>query len=215
MKIPLLGDVIVVLLYLLPGFVAMQLYRACYPAKRQSQFEIIVWSLLHSFIIRLGIEGAASGLGYSDLDLLTPATGSAIRASMIAIPLVGGLAWGGVLIASFGIRFHIPFLRNPDLQAVWPAIADSAPKENLWVLVRTEQGFRYLGWVTRYSFDPEAEDHDFHLRPAYLVDDDLLIQRDLTQGGVYLNTRDVESLEMIPGKQREDDLARSQKPRSR
>lgn len=215
MKIPLLGNVIVVLLYLLPGFVAMQMYEARYPTIRQSQFELIVWSLLHSFIIRLGIEGTALGLGYPDLDLLAPATGSAIRPAMIAIPLVGGLAWGGILIASFRIRFHASFLQNPNLQAVWPTIADSAPKENLWAFVRTKQGFRYLGWVTQYSFDPGGEDHDFHLRPAYLVDDDLLIQRKLEQGGVYLNTRDVESLEMIPGKQREDDRARPQKPRSR
>ena len=68
------------------------------------------------------------------------------------------------------------------------------------MLVRTRQGIFYLGWVREYSFDPGAEDHEFLLRPAYLVDNALQVQRDLTQGGVYLNTRDIESLEMIPGK---------------
>ena len=44
-----------ILLYALPGFLAVQLYRTFYPAKRQSQFEIIVHSVLHSVIISNGI----------------------------------------------------------------------------------------------------------------------------------------------------------------
>lgn len=70
------------------------------------------------------------------------------------------------------------------------------------MLVRTKQGALYLGWLEQYSFDPSADDHEFVLCPAYLVDDDLNVKRDLKQGGVYLNTRDVESLEMIPGNQK-------------
>ena len=67
------------------------------------------------------------------------------------------------------------------------------------MIVRTKQGTLYLGWVKKYSFDPTVEDHDFLLRPAYLVDEDLNVKRDLKVGGVYLNTRDIESIEMIPG----------------
>ena len=70
------------------------------------------------------------------------------------------------------------------------------------MIARTKQGVLYLGWMKKYSFDPAVEDHDFLLRPAYLVDDDLNVKRDLSVGGVYLNTRDIESLEMIPGNPR-------------
>ena len=59
-----------------------------------------------------------------------------------------------------------------------------------------------LGWLKQYSFDPAADDYEFVLCPAYLVDDDLNIKRNLKQGGVYLNTRDVESLERIPGNEK-------------
>ena len=77
MKFPF-GDVVVLLLYLLPGFLAMQLYRARYPSKGLSQFEAIVWSILHSFFIHFGIRGVAYLLGCEDLVSLDPETYSEI-----------------------------------------------------------------------------------------------------------------------------------------
>ena len=54
------GEAISLLLYLVvPGFLARQLYRARYPAKRLSQFEGVVWSIIHSLIILLGLTGIA------------------------------------------------------------------------------------------------------------------------------------------------------------
>jgi hypothetical protein len=57
-----------------------------------------------------------------------------------------------------------------------------------------------VGWIDQYSFDPASEDHDFLLLPAYLVDESLEIVRDLRKGGVYLNTRDIEAIERMPGR---------------
>lgn len=202
MKIPL-GDVLVLLLYLLPGFLAVQLYRAHYPAKPQSQFEVAVWSILHSFIVHLGLAGVgwvAHELGYGDLDIPSLKTDSEIQPKTISVLLGGGTVWGGVLIASYWVRVKVSFFPTPDPQAIWHVVVDNAPKKDLWMLARTKQDVLYLGWVKEYSFDPSAEDHEFLLRPAYLVDNNLHVQRDLTLGGVYLNTRDIESLEMIPGK---------------
>ena len=199
MKLPF-GDAFVLLLFLLPGFLAMQIYRARYPAKRLSQFEVIVWSVLHSFVVHLGIAGFALVLGRSDLDLLNHGTNSSIHPSTIAVLLGGGIVWGAVLVAFHWVRVKLPFLPSPDSLAIWPLAAGGSAEDELWVVARTKQGAVYLGWVEKYSFDPTAEDHDFLLRPAYLVDPDLNVERDLTKGGVYLNTRDVDSLEMIPGR---------------
>lgn len=68
------------------------------------------------------------------------------------------------------------------------------------MLVRAKQGACYLGRAERYSFDPAAEDHELLLRPASPVDDKLNVLRALEKGGVYMNTRNVESLEMISGR---------------
>lgn len=194
------GSVLVLLLYLLPGFLAMQLYQARYPAKPMSRFEAAGWSILHSFIILLGLASLADIFSCEALDVLSYRTNSEIQPMTIAVMLGGGVIWGGLLIAWHWLRIKFAFFPTPDPQAIWPVVVDNVPKEKLWVLVRTKQGTLYLGWVKEYSFDPTAEDHDFLLRPAYLVDNNLHVRRDLTQGGVYLNTRDIESLEMIPGK---------------
>lgn len=177
----------------------MQIYRTRFPAKRLSQFEVIVWSVLHSFVVHLGIAGAAVLLGRSDLDLLNQAKNSSIHPSTIAVLLGGGIGWGAVLVAFHWFRIKLPFLPSPDSLAIWPLAAGGSAEDELWVIARTKQGSLYLGWVEKYSFDPTAEDHEFLLRPAYVVDTDLNVERDLAEGGVYLNTRDVESLEMIPG----------------
>lgn len=200
MKFPF-GDVVVLLLYLLPGFLAMQLYRARYPSKRLSQFEAIVWSILHSLFIHFGLRGVTYFLGCEDLVSLDPKAHSEIPTMTIGVLILGGVVWGGVLIVQYQFRVLVPFLQSPDPQAIWPVVA-AAPKEELWTVARTKQGTLYLGWVKKYSFDPAVEDHDFLLCPAYLVDDDLNVKRDLSVGGVYLNTRDIESLEMVPGNPR-------------
>ena len=196
------GEAISLLLYLVPGFLARQLYRARYPAKRLSQFEGVVWSIIHSLIILLGLTGIAWAFDSGNLDILKPSQNPLVQPKTILVLLIGGFVWGGILIGYHRFLTIISFLPSPEPQAIWPVIATRAPKKELWMLVRTKQGALYLGWLEQYSFDPAADDHEFVLCPAYLVDDDLNIKRNLKQGGVYLNTRDVESLEMIPGNQK-------------
>ena len=145
MKIPL-GDTLVLLLYLLPGFLAMQIYRARYPAKPLSRFEAAGWSILHSFIILLGLATAAYYMpGCKALDILNLDTGSKIRPVTIVVLLSGGAIWGGILIAWHRLRLQLAFFPTPDPQAIWHVVVDNAPKEDLWVLARTRQGVLYLG----------------------------------------------------------------------
>jgi hypothetical protein len=192
-------DAFVLLLYLLPGFLATQLYRAKYPAKRVSQFEVVVWSVLHSFIIHLLLGLVGWLFDQADLNLLTRDSNSGIEAQTIAVLLAGGFIWGLALMGFHWLRIKVPILPNPDPQAIWPLVAGDIAKEQLWAIARTKEGTKYLGWIKRYSFDPEAEDHELLLCPAFVVDAKLEIQRDLSKGGVYLNTRDLDSLERVPG----------------
>ena len=172
------------------------------PPKRLSQFEGVVWSIIHSLIILLGLTGIAWVFDSDNLAILRPSQNPLIQPKTILVLLSGGFVWGGVLIGYHRLLTIISFVPSPEPQAIWPVIADRAPKNELWMLVHTKQGALYLGWLEQYSFDPSADDHEFVLCPAYLVDDDLNVKRDLKKGGVYLNTRDVGSLEMIPGNQK-------------
>ena len=63
------NEAIGLLLYLAPGFLAMQLYRVSYPAKRMSQFENVAWSIVHSFIILLGLAGTSWIFDNNDFNL--------------------------------------------------------------------------------------------------------------------------------------------------
>ena len=194
------NEAISLLLYLAPGFLAMQLYRVHYPAKRMSQFESVAWSIIHSFIVLLVLAGTSWIFDYKDLYLFNLARDDApIQPETILILLVGGLVWYFFLIGFYRLRRLIPFIPAPDSQVIWPVVTNYAADNELWTLVRTKQGIHYFGWLDNYSFDPAAEHHEIVLRPAYLLNADLAVRRDLKQGGVYLNTRDIESLEMIPG----------------
>lgn len=187
------------MLYLTPGFLAMQLYRVRYPAKRISQFESIAWSIVHSFIVLLGLAGAAWIFDNNDFNLFNLNRYAPIQPKTILVLLIGGLVWYFILVGIYRLRKFIPLLPDSDSQAIWPIVANRDPDDELWALVRTKQGLQYFGWLDKYSFDPAAENHEFVLRPAYLLDADLAVKRDLKQGGVYLNTRDIEAFEMIPG----------------
>ena len=198
MNIPF-NEAIGLLLYLTPGFLAMQLYRVSYPAKRISQFENVAWSIVHSFFVLLGLAFTAWMLDNNELNLFNLNGQAQIQPKTILVLLVGGIVWSVFLIGFHWVRTFIPFLPDPDPQAIWPVVASSSPDNELWALVRTKQGIHYFGWLDKYSFDPAAESHEFVLRPAYLLDASLTVKRDLKQGGVYLNTRDIESFEMIPG----------------
>ncbi|MCY4360865.1 MAG: DUF6338 family protein [Gammaproteobacteria bacterium] len=193
------NEAIGLLLYLAPGFLAMQLYRVSYPAKRMSQFENVAWSIVHSFIILLGLAGTSWIFDNNDFNPFNLTRDASIQPKTILVLLIGGVVWYLFLVGFYRLRKFIPFLPDPDSQAIWPVVATHAPDDELWALVRTKQGIYYFGWLDKYSFDPAAENHEFVLRPAYLLDAELAVRRDLKQGGVYLNTRDIESFEMIPG----------------
>ncbi|MEZ4271720.1 MAG: hypothetical protein R3C68_09905 [Myxococcota bacterium] len=46
-----IGSLAAGLLFVLPGFVANELYRAAFPAKKDSDFARVVWSVVYSLII--------------------------------------------------------------------------------------------------------------------------------------------------------------------
>ena len=190
---PKITDVSTLLIHLVPGFLAFQLYKAFYITKPRSQFEDIIWSVINSFFIRLAIEV---------VNLCTEFEFALTSLGPISIltALVGGLLWGGVLIGARWLWLHIPFSPDPDHLAIWVSIASKVNKEALWFDVRTKLGVHYVGWLAEYSFNPSFEDHEYLLKPAYAVEDNLSVIRNIEDGGVYLNTRDVESVEMIPGR---------------
>jgi len=192
-------DILSVLLYLLPGFLARELYRAKYPAKKVSDFEMITWSVLHSFVIHLLLAAASHVPYFPDLRFRTYPSGFPDDQS-IAFLLLAGVAWGGILRGRYWLWAQLPFLPTPDSLTIWPQVAVGCPREELWAFVRLRNGPNYLGWIDRFSFDPSQADQDFYLSPAFIVSDDLTTQTRPNTVGVYLNTRDIQAIEFLPGR---------------
>ena len=145
------GEAIGLLLYLVPGFLARQLFRAHYPASVCLSLRASSGASFHSLIILLGLTGIAWVFDCDDLDILKPSQNSLIQSKTILILLIGGFVWGGILIGYHRFLTIISFLPSPEPQAIWPVIATRAPKKELWMLVRTKQGALYLGWLEQYS----------------------------------------------------------------
>jgi hypothetical protein len=198
-----LGNVFALILYLVPGFVALRTYRARYPVTRATDLETLIWSLVHTFVIHLGLVGLSGALDRPSLNLLSRLPASkefaTVDGTVVAALLVSGFIWGLILITIHWLRRTLPFLPTPDQQSVWPVIASLAPRRQLWALIRLKEGPIYLGWIDTFTFNPDHSDHDFYLKPAFRVDETMTVRQDLSEGGVYLNTRDVQSLELVPG----------------
>jgi len=184
-------------LYVMPGFVALQFYRAKYPAKQLSESLQVAWSLIYGVIpaafVRLIDDRLCHGW------LQTKATGFPAFRLVMAL-IVAGLVGGAVLIANDWCRFEVArrFPRwtslAPDPQSIWAKI--NRPSDD-YAVVYLDDGSIYLGWIKDFTFDPDAEDNDFLLADAKRVDDQLVEKYAVTGRGVYLNTRDVKRIEFV------------------
>lgn len=184
-------------LYVMPGFVALQLYRAKYPAKQLSEFLQVAWSLIYGVILAAFVHWVDDRLLRGCLQ--TTATGFPRFGFVLAL-MISGLLGGAALIAvnlgRLGLARHIPWCAGvaPDPQSIWAKI--NRPSDD-YAVVYLDDGSIYFGWIKDFTFDPDAEDNDFLLADAKRVDDELTEKYAINGRGVYLNTRNVKRIEFV------------------
>ncbi len=187
------------LIYVMPGFVALQLFRAKYPAKKLSEFLQVAWSLIYGVIVATLVRGADTRYFRGRLQSGQPGFPSP---RFVAALVVAGLCLGCILIGVNFARFFLaarwPQLEGiaPDPQSIWAKI--NRPS-NDYAVVYLDDGSIYLGWIKDYASDPDADDNDFLLADAKRVDDQLAEKYTVTGRGVYLNTRNVKRIEFVKG----------------
>lgn len=171
------SGLIEIVLYVIPGFVANETYKAFYPVRDRGQFPQLAWSVAVGVLVTttvLSIDGRWYSITLAPSPGHMPGIGS----------LVPTLSW-----------------LSPDPQSIWVQV--NRPSNQDWAVVFLRDGSVYLGYIKRYRFDPEEADQDFLLSFARRVDDNLKIVYEIPGQGVYLNTRDVIRIEFIPGSQRD------------
>ena len=188
------------LAFLVPGAVAVELFRVAYPAANRNWLSTILWLAVW------GAIGGAAALWF-DATVLDGSAGLAngqLSVGMVALLLAAGLTAGGLRIAVRALRFVIargsPVIQwmRPDDPPVW--VSANMPFVNDdWAVVYLRDGAIYLGWIAQFGYDPRREFHDLVLQDARRLDDDLGERYRVSGSGVYLNTRQVARIEYWTG----------------
>jgi hypothetical protein len=188
------------LVYAMPGFMALHVYRTVYPVKRLSEFLQAAWSLIYGVVLAGLVRGV-------DEDYLSHALHSADegfpRLPFILALVVAGLAWGLVLVGINKLRlllsgrFQALRFIAPDVQSIWAKVNQNQATD--WAVVYTVDGAVYMGWIKEFTYDPDADDNDFLLSKAKCVDENLDVKYEVDGQGVYMNTRDVKRIEFVKG----------------
>lgn len=145
MVLPSLADVLIVIIFIIPGFLAFYIFRwiGAY-GKDFTEFEITTWSLIFSIVI---IFVFTIFTGLTDIDSIRdeffyPENFAILFGSAIGISLLSGYI------------FRI-FRKGHVLSDPWE-IAIKQYKSGSWLLVYTKSGQEYRGWykvvgITRHS----------------------------------------------------------------
>lgn len=186
--------------YVIPGFLAIEIYRAAYPVRERNEFYQIGWSILFGVIIVSFIKWIDSS--YLNYYLKSEQTDSPTLPFLISI-LCSGLLLGIIRIYFHHFRIKLSLKYKlfasfaPDYQSIWAKINQSDNMD--WAVIYLDDGAIYLGWITAYTFNPDIDNQDFLLKNAKRVDDNLKEIYAVNGSGVYLNTRDVKRIEFIKG----------------
>lgn len=193
------NNLIEFLLYIIPGFVALQQYRAVYPARQLSRLGEIAWSAIYGLIAVLFVTWTDRLLFSNALRSDTQGiTEPRFVLSLLVVGWLVGWCRAGVDAARFKLVEKFPKLSffQPDLKSIWVRI--NQPNDN-WAVVFLTDGAIYLGWVSHYRSDPDQEDQDFLLSDARRVDETLNTKYIVDGQGVYINTKNINRIEFIKG----------------
>ncbi|MFC1596215.1 DUF6338 family protein [Candidatus Margulisiibacteriota bacterium] len=197
-----IGNILEFFIYIVPGFIAVEIYTSYYPCRQESQFRETTKSAL------IGIS-LFYVLKYLDTNhfsnfLIGHHIVYAQSAKFIVILLILGVVIGIILVIWRRLKEYLlnrfPILRviivNNDLNT-WATLNKKDNKD--WVIVYLKCGQIYLGWIKHYSLIPNEENQDFLLTKAKRVDDNLRTIYIIDGKGVYINTRDISHLEYASG----------------
>ena len=187
-------------IYLLPGFIAVELFRSRYPVRKRSDFIIISWSIVYGIIISslvLKFDSLFFGLKNDDSSDIS-------NFRLIAMLFAGGLIGGSIRIGInnlgfiIGSRFYRFQKLIPDSQSIWAKLNNLKEKEK-WALVVLDDGTKYLGYIEYYSYVPDLEDQEFLLSNAKKIGDNWETEYIVDGLGVYINTKNVKRIEYLNG----------------
>lgn len=192
-------NIIDIIIYIIPGFIMLQLYRSYYPVKDKKDFYEISWSIIGGVIITSFVKI----LDQKYFNFYLESNTSGFPSFYLIITLIfTGICIGYSLILIHKFRFILSSYEKlkwllPDPQSIWAKI--NHPSNMDWSVVFLNDGAIYLGWIKYYKFDPNRIEHDFLLTKAKRVDEKLKTIYSIDGIGIYINIKDVNRIEYVKG----------------
>lgn len=189
------------ILYIAPGFLALEVYHAVYAVRERGDFVQITSSVIYGVIIYAVVK-------WFDQHYFAFALHSN-RATFPNLRFTLALFGAAIIAGGLGVLFHwLRFkasglderltLIAPDAQSVWAKV-NNHPSNRNYAVVFLDDGAIYNGYISWYTFDPNKEDQDFLLGDAVRVDENLTEKYIIDGIGVYLSTKNVKRIEFIRG----------------
>jgi hypothetical protein len=192
-------NIAAILLYVLPGFLAWEIYYSYFPAKKKSDFGEIAWSIIISIALYTIVK-----ITDSKLKLNLFQDGSVFpRVRTIIILFILGAIFGAILIGIRTLRFYcanrfltLSFVK-PQEKSTWAAI--NSKKESSWACIKTTDGTMYLGYISLWKYDPNDTEYDLLLSQARKVDENLDTIYEISGEGVYIRSQNITTIEFYSG----------------
>ena len=183
MALPSLLDIITVIVLIAPGFLSFIIIKALIPTKRKtfSDFELTLYSLLYALPI---ITSYGLATGVRDIDSIKDSLFDFWNLAMLL-----GLAflWGAIPGGIAKLLTRGEYVLSNCWDEFWERLAEGA-----YVLVYTEDGREYKGWI-QYA-DKSEEKSELILADPKLIlrDSDWKIVNEIEMGlGLLFTERDI------------------------
>ena len=210
------SDIVQFLLYVIPGFISIELFRSRFPAKTRTDFFTISWSIVFgvavtSLLIWLDANGLHGLLAYELKGLPS--------IQFIASLVVAGLLIGIMRVGLRELRLLVsrrpgaPRWLTPDVNSIWARVNQTGTEQ--WAVAFLDDDVQYLGYIKYFRNDPDEKDQDFLLAEAFRVDKNRRVIYKVNGVGVYLNTRDVRRIEFLDSDASQPRIAKRRKVRKR
>ena len=184
------------LMILLPGFIAVEIYRKFFPAIKFRWLIYTGWVVINGVLIwslLVSIEERIYNTSWGLLD----GTGSFLGILFLFIlGVIAGLIRVVFRMTGFKLAKNLNVLRwlKPEKGSIWMNVNEKNGG-NEWVIVYLSDGSIYLGWVSQFANHPEQPNQEFVLQNARRLDEAHKQLYEIVGAGVYLNTRDVIRIE--------------------
>lgn len=168
-----LSDLTQAILFLLPGFLAVEVKNFLTPTRRRSDFERL-WESVILSLVAYGVTYSIFLTGASVVKSAPPT----IRTTAFVVPdfvvaILLGYLWAKVLkshwFSQVAERVGVQYTAEPSFWAELLRFRSQGPLRGGWVRVYLEDGTKYIGTVTRFTTDPNEPDRELVLEQIYSV----------------------------------------------